>query len=74
MKRFDRRPVSGRPHATCDHAGLHSPQGVYSRERGEVRYIIVCDVCGFETREVAREPYRPNFNPAGNDPYVAAVR
>lgn len=60
------------PRSHCDHSGLHSPQGKYCRERSEVRYIMVCDDCGVETREVFREPYEPNFDPRGSDSYVAS--
>ena len=56
----------------CDHSGLHSPQGRYERETAEIRYVVVCDICGAETREVAREPYAPAFDPRGNDPYLTA--
>lgn len=55
----------------CDHTGLHSPQGRYHRETAEIRYVVVCDGCGTETREVAREPYSPAFDPHGNDPYLS---
>ena len=55
----------------CDHSGLHSPQGRYLPDVAEIRYVVVCDDCGAETGEVAREPYRPAFDPAGNDPYIS---
>jgi hypothetical protein len=43
------------------------------RNVSEIRYVTVCDACGTEMREVMREPYRPNFDPAGNDPYISVV-
>ena len=55
----------------CDHSGLHSPQGRYLRDQAQIRYVVVCDACGTETGEVSREPYRPAFDPAGNDPYIS---
>ncbi len=57
----------------CAHNGLHSPVARYSREERELRYVTVCDDCGAETREVHRESYEPNFDPAGNDPYVTVA-
>lgn len=56
---------------SCNHSGLHSPLGRYVRDAAEIRYTVVCDDCGAETGEVHRETYRPNFDPAGNDPYIA---
>ena len=58
-------------HTGCDHAGLHSPQGRYLPDRGEIRYVTVCDECGTETGEIHRETYMPNFDPRGNDPYIS---
>jgi hypothetical protein len=55
---------------SCDHSGTHSPYGQYVRETAEIRYVTVCDGCGVEIREVMRESYTPNFDPAGNDPYI----
>ena len=69
MKSFELTPVPG----SCDHAGLHSPQGRYSRTLGEIRYVTVCDACGAETAEVHREGYAPNYDPAGNDPYIGSA-
>ncbi len=77
MRRFDLGIVSVRPpvdHADCDHAGTHSPRGVYSRDLGEIRYIMVCDLCDSETREVARESYRPKFDPDGNLRFLSNTR
>jgi hypothetical protein len=56
----------------CDHGDLHSPAAFYSPTNAEIRYVVVCDSCGTETREVHREAYVPNFDPSGNDPYIAA--
>jgi hypothetical protein len=59
-------------HMGCDHDGLHTPLGLYSPDQAEIRWVTVCDACGNVTREVHREGYAPNFDPAGNDPYIAA--
>jgi hypothetical protein len=56
---------------SCEHTGLHSPLGQYMAETAEIRYVTVCDTCGAETAEVHRETYVPNFDPSGNDPYIA---
>ena len=45
---------------TCSHAGYHSGLGFYSKESGQIRYVLICDDCGQETREVFKEPYVPN--------------
>jgi hypothetical protein len=58
----------------CDHSGSHSPRAKYERGREEIRYLTVCDSCGSEIREVHRERYVPDYNPAGNNPYVAGPR
>jgi hypothetical protein len=57
----------------CDHSGTHSPYGRYMRDSAEIRYVTVCDGCGAEISEVMREPYQPNFDPAGNDPYILSA-
>jgi hypothetical protein len=44
----------------CSHAGYHSGIGFYSKESEVIRYVLVCDQCGQETREVFCEPYAPN--------------
>jgi hypothetical protein len=47
-------------HTNCSHAGYHSGIGVYSKDAEQIRYVLVCDDCGQETREVFLEPYVPN--------------
>ncbi len=47
-------------HKNCSHAGYHSGIGVYSKDAEQIRYVLVCDDCGQETREVFIEPYVPN--------------
>ena len=44
----------------CPHAGFHSGIGFYSKEAEQIRYVLVCDACGAETKEVFNEPYAPN--------------
>ena len=54
----------------CSHDGFHSGQGRYSPDEGLLRYVVVCDECEQELREVQAQEYRPQFNPHGNDPYL----
>jgi hypothetical protein len=51
----------------CDHDGFHSGQGRYSAETQTLRYVVICDGCGSELREVGAERYAPSFDPRGND-------
>jgi hypothetical protein len=55
----------------CPHDGFHSGLGRYSRESSTLRYVVVCDDCQQELREVDVHEYRPQYDPAGNDPYVS---
>jgi hypothetical protein len=64
--------IAGRSRG-CDHSGMHSPLAHYLRDRHEMVYVMVCDVCGAQTAEVYREPYVPAFDPAGYARFVAAV-
>lgn len=47
--------------ARCDHSGLHSGIGRYSRHFKAIRFVVVCDSCGAECREVHVEAYEPEF-------------
>ena len=33
-------------------------------------FLLTCERCGTQLRELRREPYRPSFDPRGNDPYL----
>ena len=44
----------------CSHAGFHSGIGLYSKEAEQIRYVLVCDTCGQETKEDFNEPDVPN--------------
>jgi len=54
----------------CKHNGYHSGQGRYNRDSEDLRYVIVCDDCEQEVFEVGVEPYRPQFDPHGNQPFL----
>jgi hypothetical protein len=47
----------------CDHSGHHSGIGRYSRRFKAIRFVMVCDRCGAECREVHVELYEPQFVP-----------
>ena len=47
-------------HGACTHHGYHSGLGYYSHEQEQIRYVLVCDDCGAEVREVLVEPYVPD--------------
>ena len=55
-----------RPFLTCDHDGLHSGATRYCEQKARVRYVIVCDDCGAEVRELDSVAYRPRFEPGGH--------
>ena len=41
----------------CDHCGI----GRYSRRFKAIRFVVVCDSCGEECREVQVDAYEPRF-------------
>lgn len=43
----------------CDHTGTHSGASRYLRDAGELRLVLLCDVCGAERLELGRMEYRP---------------
>jgi hypothetical protein len=45
----------------CDHSGLHSGIGRYSRRFKAIRFVVVCDSCGEECREIQVDAYEPRF-------------
>jgi hypothetical protein len=49
---------------SCDHVGFHSGQGRYDRAAERIRYVLVCDACDSELRELDSSEYRPRFEPA----------
>jgi hypothetical protein len=49
----------------CDHVGFHSGRGSYDQLTGQLRYVIICDACEAEMRELETQEYRPQFTPQG---------
>jgi hypothetical protein len=44
----------------CQHSGFYSGVGLYSRDSQEIRYVLICDECGEEVKEIAAESYSPD--------------
>ena len=55
----------------CAHDEFHSVTTRYDRERGVLVYLCTCDRCGQLVGEISRLSYRPRFDPAGNDRFLA---
>ncbi len=51
----------------CDHAGFHSGQVRYDLIGERLRYVVVCDNCAIEVRELDAADYRPRFDPLGSE-------
>ena len=49
----------------CEHVGFHTGQGRYDQTAERLRYVIVCDACEAEVRELDSQEYRPQFTPRG---------
>ena len=49
----------------CEHVGFHTGQGRYDQTAERLRYVIVCDACEAEVRELDEQAYRPQFAPRG---------
>jgi hypothetical protein len=50
----------------CQHVGYYSGLGVYSRDSQTLRYVLICDDCGEEMKEILAQEYAPDpvFQPA----------
>lgn len=46
----------------CRHDGFHSATSHYDRQAALLRFVLVCDSCGSEVREVESVQYRPRFD------------
>lgn len=53
------------------HDGFHAIRSAYDRRSGLLVYSWTCERCGALLNEARREPYRPRFNPHGNDRILA---
>jgi hypothetical protein len=55
----------------CLHQGFHSGQGRYDASSETLRYIVICDSCGEELREVLVQTYTPEYDAKGNDGFIS---
>lgn len=44
----------------CDHSGAHSGATRYVRQAGQLRLVLVCDVCGAEQIQLGSLDYHPD--------------
>ncbi len=56
----------------CKHDSFHSLRSSYDRGSGTLVYHWVCERCGVQLEEARREPYRPHYDPHGNDRFLTA--
>lgn len=56
----------------CIHDGFHSGEGRYDAGTRTLRYVMVCDACRREVREVLVQKYAPEFHAHGNDAHIRA--
>jgi hypothetical protein len=57
---------------SCSHDGFHAIHSRYDRRDGVLVYYWTCERCGARLNEAARESYRPQFDPHGNDRFLPA--
>jgi hypothetical protein len=57
----------------CSHDGFHGINTFYDRRRGVLVYYWTCEDCGKRLGEARREEYRPQFDPHGNQRFLAAA-
>ena len=55
--RSSHTPREGRD--CCQHAGYYSGRGIYSKDSRMLRYVLVCDDCGEEMKEISALEYMP---------------
>jgi hypothetical protein len=58
---------------SCSHKGFHEIHSTYDRRDGVLIYYWTCERCGVRLNEARREIYRPQFDPHGNDRFIAAA-
>jgi hypothetical protein len=51
----------------CSHTGFHGISTAYDRRDGVLVYHWTCEHCGARLSEAARAPYRPSYDPRGNE-------
>jgi hypothetical protein len=56
----------------CAHERVYGVSSGHDRQRGILAFVLTCERCGTELRELRREPYRPHSEPNGSDRSLAA--
>ena len=51
-------PPEGRD--CCEHAGYYSGRGIYAKDSRMLRYVLVCDDCGEEMKQLTALEYAPD--------------
>lgn len=46
--------------STCRHDGYYSGVGLYVHDSHTLRYVLVCDGCGAEMKEISAQAYVPS--------------
>jgi hypothetical protein len=44
----------------CQHSGYYSGLGLYSQDLRSLRYVLVCDDCGEEIKQISKVEYAPD--------------
>ena len=55
----------------CRHDGFHDIGTEYDRTRELLVFHWTCELCGARLSEAWREPYRPSFDPRGNERFLS---
>ena len=50
----------------CDHNGFHSGVGKMAQDLRSIRFVLICDDCGEEMREIYVEDYAPGGDTSGD--------
>jgi hypothetical protein len=45
---------------SCSHQGYHTGLGRYSQDSKTLRYVLICDECGEEMKEISKQEYVPD--------------
>lgn len=60
MRQGSQRSPYGTQSHDCRHSGYYSGLGFYFQELQSLKYVLVCDDCGTEMKEVSTVEYAPN--------------
>lgn len=55
----------------CKHDQFHTVRSAYDPAAEVLVFFWTCERCGERLNEAAREAYRPQYDPHGNDAYLA---